>query len=263
MNQVLQGDHCWVLGNDAEKIKAFHRRQQRVWQRKPALRAVYREWCRWIEAARTKDAGMTLEIGGGIGNVKSLLPDVHASDLAWCPWLNAQLDATRLPVRNASLSNLICVDVLHHVGDPLAVFAEAQRCLKPGGRFILIEPYLSPVSRVFWRFHREAIDFQVDLFQCTDGQPTTGAFFDANQAIPTILFTKQLKRVLTTFPQLRLVERRPCSYLAYPLSLGYQNFQLIPTFLLPPLLALERRLERLAEWCAFRIFVVFERLYSR
>jgi SAM-dependent methyltransferase len=170
------------------------------------------------------------------------------------------LDATRLPFRDSSLSNIIGIDALHHLPDPVAFLQEAQRCLKPSGRLLLIEPYLTPVSRVCWRLHREAIDESVDLFYApANDRDEPKSPYEANQAIPTILFRDQLSRCQDEVPRLRLVTRRPFSFLAYPLSLGFQPWQLIPTVLLPVVKVLERPLERWAEWCAFRIFIVMER----
>lgn len=45
-------------------------------------------------------------------------------------------DATRLPLRDAVLNNLVSLFGLHCFHDKASVFAELNRCLKPGGRIL-------------------------------------------------------------------------------------------------------------------------------
>jgi SAM-dependent methyltransferase len=49
-------------------------------------------------------------------------------------------DAAALPFADATFQTVFIRDLLHHVPDPHAAMAEAMRVLRPGGRFILIEP---------------------------------------------------------------------------------------------------------------------------
>ncbi len=245
-----------------EKIHLLRRRQ--VWQQKAVLRAVYRDWCCFIAQYRAQVNGVTVEVGSGMGNLKTFLSDVYSSDLLYSSWLDLNFDALQLPFKETSLSNLIGIDVLHHLESPISFISEAERCLKKGGRVILIEPYLTPISSFFWRFHCEPIDFKVDLFHPNHNgdkpKASENVWKVANQAIPTLFFKNELKKFLVRFRHLRLVERKPFSYLGYPLTCGFRKMQLVPSFLYPFLMAQERRLDPLAEWIAFRILVVLERV---
>lgn len=101
--------------------------------------------------------------------------------------------------------------------------------------------------------------FSMDVFQRDhDGQRCEFSC-KANQAIPTILFKKELEHFLKVFPKLRMIERKPFSYLAYPLSGGFEGKQLVPSKMYPFLMKAEGYLNFLKEWCACRIFVVLER----
>jgi SAM-dependent methyltransferase len=65
-----------------------------------------------------------------------------------------QGDATRLPLVDAVVDNVIALGGIHHVNDREALFGEVARVLKPGGRFLFREPVS---DMVLWRVLRAAI----------------------------------------------------------------------------------------------------------
>src|SRR5438552_1826042 len=127
---------------------------RRVWERKGVLRLVYDDFYDRIAGAYR--AGRTIEIGGGIGNLKRRLTDVIATDIQSAPWLDCVADAQRLPFANACASNIVMVDVLHHLQFPVLFFREAARVLRPGGRVLMVEPAITWRSSSFDRLlHHE------------------------------------------------------------------------------------------------------------
>ena len=62
-----------------------------VWDRKPVLRLVYNDFYERIADACA--SGMTIEIGGGIGNLKQRLKDVVATDIQFESGLDCVADA--------------------------------------------------------------------------------------------------------------------------------------------------------------------------
>jgi SAM-dependent methyltransferase len=127
-----------------------------VWDRKPVLRAVYQDF--YDRLAPECRPGTTIEIGGGVGNLKQRLADVVATDIQSAPWLDCVADAERLPFAAGSAANIVMVDVLHHLEFPAVFFREAARVLRPGGRTLMVEPAITWGSTLFYRlFHHERV----------------------------------------------------------------------------------------------------------
>src|SRR5262249_21742130 len=229
-----------------------------VWERKPALRAVYRDYARWIDGQRVP--GVTIEIGAGPGNLGDVLTDVIPTDVTPSAWVRAAIDAHALPFRDGAVANIIGVDVLHHLERPVRFLAEAQRVLADRGRIVLVEPGITPVSWVSYKlFHPEPVDLRADPLADGPRDPDRDPA-DANQAIPTLLAGRWRRRAATALPGLRLMVRARAALFAYPLSGGFRRWSLVPARLVAPLLRVERALQpALGRLLGFRVLLVYER----
>jgi SAM-dependent methyltransferase len=229
-----------------------------VWEDKPALRAIYH--ANYKEILARCRPGQTLEIGAGSGNLKNFMPAVISTDILPAPWLDALADAHHLPFGAASFDNIAMFDVLHHLERPRMFFQEAERVLRPRGRIVMMEPAITPLSGLFYRnFHPEPVIMSADPLLGGPLDPMRDAF-EANQAIPTLLFSRQKLRFATEFPALLLLESRRLDLFSYPLSGGFRRWSLLPTGLVQALLRIERWLEPILGWfMAFRMIVVIER----
>ncbi len=228
-----------------------------IWADKPVLRAIYSDYYRRIHDACV--AGPTLEIGGGSGNMKQFAGDVVSTDIVASPWLDTVCDAQALPFADASFANIVMVDVLHHIARPARFLAEAERVLVPGGRIVMVEPGITPVSGVFFRlFHDEPVDMNEDPLDPTP--PPSKDPFEGNQGIPTRLFKREQARMGEAAPGLHLRQRRWLSLFAYPLSGGFRKWSMLPSPLAPAMLGLENiLLPVLGPLMGFRLFAVVEK----
>ncbi|MBU6435231.1 MAG: methyltransferase domain-containing protein [Nitrospirae bacterium] len=233
------------------------RQHQAVWQSKPILRLLYTEWYR--EIVSWLQPGQTLEVGGGTGNLKEFAPSVVCTDIVKLPWLDAVADAQQLPFVSDSLANIVLFDTLHHLENVRYFFDEALRVLQPGGRVIIMDPYISVCSWPVYHFlHPEPVDFRQDPLALSPMQPGRKPF-DANQAISTILFERSSRRFHELYPSLKKLQHHRLAFFAYPLSGGFDHSSLLPVFLVRPVLALERVLRLLNRFLAFRVLVVLEK----
>jgi SAM-dependent methyltransferase len=260
-----------------------------VWQKRPLLRKIYNGYfAEMLSLFAAPDNphghfGLILELGGGSGNFRqffelrssnSELPaqgTLIASDIVPTNHCHLAADATALPFPDNSLDNIVMQDVLHHIPYPLQFLAEAQRTLRTGGRVVMTEPYISPASRLIFKFaHPEPVVPSAKIFSDNGspdpsplrspggGEPSLNAFA-SNQATPTRLFFRDLPKFRQRFPKLKLLTRRRRSLLVYPLSGGFSGPQLLPRPLQSPAFALEKLLQPLAPLMAFRLVIALEK----
>lgn len=229
-----------------------------VWDRKPVLREIYGDIYRRIVAASVP--GPTLEIGGGSGNFKDFAPNATCIDIMPAPWLDLVCDAQRLPFADASFANIVMVDVLHHIESPLRFLQEIERVLQTNGHLIFCEPAITPLSGLYYRlFHTELTDMSVDPLATVtisaDKNP-----WDSNQAIPTLLVGRYRDALSHAVPGLKLAKVDRFSFLAYPLSGGFQPWCLLPKFMAGPMLKLEWLIRSFfGRLAAFRLLAVYNK----
>jgi len=143
------------IGQHQEEIQ----RNLAFWNSKPLLRNIYQEFFqRIIRLIDPQVPGQIVEIGSGIGNIKTHLPAALCTDLFPNPWIDVVCDAYELPFAEGSVSHLVLVDVFHHLRAPGAFLKEARRVLVPNGRVILFEPFMSWLSfPVYEWLHHEPV----------------------------------------------------------------------------------------------------------
>jgi SAM-dependent methyltransferase len=231
--------------------------RRRIWETKEILQKLYYRWYGLIlDFIRP---GVTLELGGGSGNLKEYFPGALCSDVSFVPWLDAVLDAQKLPFKDESIDSLVLFDVLHHLRSPAQFFREAERVLNPEGRIVLMEPYVSWASYFVYRcLHQEGMDGHIEPFDMAFHEEVKEPF-RGNQAIPTLIFEKYRKKFDAAFPRLTVIREEKIDTLLYPLSGGFHSTSLCPMALYGFFEKVEKVFHRFNRFLAFRLLIVVEK----
>ena len=180
-------------------------------QSKPFLKAVYQDWYKLI-ILDLRDSKNVLEIGSGASFLKSFIPSIFTSEVMEVKNVDLVADATQLPFPNGSLDAIVMTDVLHHIPCSKDFFSEAIRCLRSGGKILMIEPWPTIWSEFIYKnLHSEPFNKDGDWTI-----PLAGPLSGANGALPWILFHRDLAQFKEYFPQLKISKvdlMMPFSYL--------------------------------------------------
>ena len=111
--------------------------RRRIIQEKAFLRRLYEEWYALI-LDRLPATHEVLELGSGAGFLDQCLPGLITSEVFATPGVERVVDARQLPFAEHSLDAIVMTDVFHHIPDVQRFLHEAVRCLRPGGRIVMI-----------------------------------------------------------------------------------------------------------------------------
>jgi SAM-dependent methyltransferase len=196
-------------------------------QKKPFLKKLYIDFYKQFERAIPDfEKKVLVELGSGGGFIKEVIPNVITSDILELPNVDKVFSVLDMPFEKENVDAFFMIDVLHHVTEPRAFFTEALRCLKIGGKIIMIEPANTLWSRFIYKnFHHELFDTQAQWEMKEHGPLSHG-----NGALPWIIFSRDRQIFEEEFPKLRIVSMRNHTPIRYLLSGGLTLRQLVPSF---------------------------------
>ena len=224
---------------------------------KPFLKAIYDEWYAMLAEGLPSGAGRILELGSGGGHCARFIPGLITSEIFLCPNVQVVLDAQGMPLADASLRAIVMTNVMHHIPEVNRFFSEASRCLRPGGKLLMIEPWVTPWSRfVYTHFHHEP--FHPEALDWTF--PRKGPLSGANGAIPWIVFGRDRDKFASQFPEFSIELIRPFLPFRYLVSGGVSMRSLMPGFAHSAWAKLEHLLESQMPKLGMFAFVSLRRL---
>jgi SAM-dependent methyltransferase len=207
---------------------------------KPFLKQIYDEWYEMLARELPPGEGKVLELGSGGGYCAQFIPGLITSEVFQCSDVQVVVDAQRMPFADRSMRAIIMTNVMHHMPDVSRFFAQASRCLRPGGKILMIEPWITYWSSFIYRyFHHEP--FRPEATDWT--YSSTGPLSGANIAVPWMVFARDRGKFEADFPEFSIERISPFLPFRYLISGGVGMRSLMPGFTRSAWAGLERMLE--------------------
>ena len=198
-----------------------------------------------------------LEIGaGGYSPSSDLWENVIVSDIEehGDETRGLKIDSANLPFPENSFDLVIAKDALHHFKDPISSLNEIFRVLKSDGKFLVSEPYWSPLGRFIFRFlHPETWDVHADSHVINSKDP-----WDGNQALLCLIQGKWNSLLAECSPRLKLEIYSSTYGISYLLSGGVHTRTKISSRLLIRINKIEQKSPLLQRLFGLNIIACFE-----
>ena len=184
-----------------------------------ALGFLYKEWYELISKFLSETDGINIELGCGASFIDQINKSIKKTDVFLNSNTDFKLNAMDIGQDfENKISNLILVNVFHHISDPELFLKSAEKSLLSGGRIIMIEPSNNYWSRLVYKFigHEPFDTSQIEWeFQSKD------PLLDSNQALSWIIFERDYEKFKNLFPMFSLIQKKNMMPFSYLLSGGH------------------------------------------
>ena len=184
-----------------------------------ALGILYQEWYELISKNLSVIDGINIELGCGASFIDKTNKSIKKTDV----FLNSNTDF-KLNAMNIGenfeneISNLILVNVFHHITNPESFLKSAEKALLAGGRIIMIEPSNNYWSRLVYKLiGHEPFDTRQIEWEFESIDP----LLDSNQALSWIIFERDYEKFKNLFPMFSLIQKKNIMSFSYLLSGGH------------------------------------------
>ena len=200
-------------------------------------REIYQEYAAVL--SRCPEDGLAIELGAGAGFAQQVIPELITADVLPYSTVDLVFDACRMPFADHSVRFFGMLNVVHHIPDVESFLAYGQRCLKPGGRVLIVDQYPGWFSHLILKYaHHEPYRPEATTWDF----PSTGPLSGANGALAWIVFLRDRDLYKRRFPELQLESLKTHTPLRYWLGGGLKSWSLLSTWLWKPACAFDRLL---------------------
>jgi ubiquinone/menaquinone biosynthesis C-methylase UbiE len=211
--------------------KKIDSKNRKIYQNKDLIKIIYNNYYKNIKKyIYLSDKKKILELGSGGGNIKKVIKECVTSD----QFKNKNIDRIeniyKINFKKNSISNIILIDVFHHLQFPGLALKEMHRVLIKNGRIIFIEPAMGLIPRIIYKiFHYEPNGFnlKINWNHIPKKIPSLNQYFAAQSMPWRAFFLKELN--LRSRYKIKLI--KPFSDFTFLLSGGYSYIALYPKIL--------------------------------
>ncbi len=149
--------------------------------------------------------------------------------------------ALSLPFSDGSISCVVALNVVHHLVEPIVFFEECARVTRPGGKIVVIEPFVSSFSSLLYKYlHHEPFTPDRSEWSLPRGGPMT----TADSALSWVVLVRDGPSFERKCPDLEILRVEPHSIVTYLLTGGVSYRSLIPDWLFSLIMRFEDQLPR-------------------
>ncbi|KMP10628.1 hypothetical protein UZ36_07035 [Candidatus Nitromaritima sp. SCGC AAA799-C22] len=233
--------------------------QTKLLAKKRLLLIWYRQTYEYIKN-NLSGSGLVIEMGSGSSFLHEHIPGLVRSNIIFVKENDLVFSAFALPFKDSSVGDIVLINVLHHLQDPFLFFKEAERVLKPGGRVLISDPYMSLLSYPVWHYlHPENCEKKKIGF---NNAGEINPMIDANSATATSMFCLKDSPLANHCDYLKPVKVELHSKFLYWIAGGYNFPQFIPTCFAPLVNFAEKILSPFNKWLASFMYAVLEKRES-
>jgi hypothetical protein len=206
-------------------------KNKETYKKKKLIELIYNDYYKNINQFIYKNKNQKiLELGSGGSNIKVIIKKCITSDQFKDKNIDRVENIYKINFKNFSISNLILIDVFHHLKFPSLALKEMHRVLIKNGRVIMLEPAMGLIPRIVYKiFHYEPNGFnlKINFNEIPKKIPKSAQYFAA-QSLPWRAFFLNKLDLKSKF-KIRLI--KPTSDFAFLFSGGYSYKALYPKFL--------------------------------
>jgi SAM-dependent methyltransferase len=212
--------------------KKISNKNNKTYIKKKLIRLIYEEYYKTIkENIYNKKNFPIFEFGSGGNNIKKIIPNCIVTENFKAKNVDRVENIYKINCKNNSISNIILIDVFHHLKFPSLALKEISRVLIKNGRLIMIEPAMGLIPRIIYKiFHYEPNGFNINIQwnKIPSKIPKPNEYFAA-QSLPWRAFV--LKEL--SLKKFQIITIKPFSDFTFLLSGGYSYRNLYSITLYP------------------------------
>lgn len=240
--------------------KNLDEKNRKAYKKKSLLKLIYKDYYKEIQNHIIIDSQYpNLEIGSGGGNIKEIIPNCITTDQFIDNKIDQIENIYNLSFKNNSISNILLLDVFHHLEYPRLAINEMNRVLISKGRIVMIEPAMGLIPKIIFKlFHDEplGLNLKIEWDKIPERIPDSGEYFAA-QSLPWRAFVKKEFNIESNFKIELIKTFSDFSYLA---SGGYSYPSFYPKIAYPLIKLIDKFLSILSKKkFSARMLVVLEK----